>query len=115
MPNFFPWACVYAHSVVPALVSIADTMRIANKECSHLICYTKVDDLAGRFMTLIADTPKRTLADFVLGTVQFLPTTRILPAQKPSNGTLCSVKASNRTGIAFIPPHRMGRDFPLPG
>jgi hypothetical protein len=70
----------HALIVVPAMVSIADTMRVANKESSNLVFYTKVDHLAGRFMTLIADTSFRTLADFVLGTLQLLPATGVLLA-----------------------------------
>jgi hypothetical protein len=70
----------HALMMMSAVVSIADTMRIANKEGSNPIFDAKVDDLAAGFVTLVTDTSFRTLADFVLGTLQLLPATGILLA-----------------------------------
>jgi hypothetical protein len=66
--------------VVSTMVSIADTMRIADEEGSHLVGDTKVDHFAGRFVALISDAPFIALAYVVLGPLQLLPTTGMLLA-----------------------------------
>jgi hypothetical protein len=66
--------------VVSAIISIAHTVRIANKEGSYLVGDTKVDDLSTRFMALIPNTALIAPARLVLGTLQLVPATRILVA-----------------------------------
>src|SRR5260370_32509382 len=61
--------------VVSAVISIADTMRIADEERSNLLLDTKVDDLSCGLMTHSADTTKRATRDLVLGALQPLPAT----------------------------------------
>ena len=66
--------------LMPAIISIAYAMRIANKERSNLIFYTKVDHLAARLVTEIAHAPLYPPAYLVLGALELLPAARILPA-----------------------------------
>jgi hypothetical protein len=87
----------HALVVVPAMVSIADTMRVANEEGSNPVFDTKVDHLAGRFMTLSADTSGIVLADFVLGSLQLLPAPGILLAA----GLLLSNLSNLLTALTF--------------
>ncbi len=65
----------HALIVVSAVLSIADTMRIADEECSHLLLDTKVDNLSCGLMTHSSDTTKRATRDLVLGALQPLPAT----------------------------------------
>jgi hypothetical protein len=57
----------HALVVMPAMVSFADTMRIANKEGSDPLFDAKVDDSPGGFVTLVTDTPGISLADCIPG------------------------------------------------
>jgi hypothetical protein len=66
--------------VVATLITIADTMRVANEETSHFLLNTEVNHLSRRLMAHITDSPFRTPTEFVLGVLQFLPTARILLA-----------------------------------
>ncbi len=70
----------HALMVVSAIIAIAHAVRITNEERSHLVLYTEVNHLARGFVPHVTDTPFRTSADLVLGTLQFLPPTRILRA-----------------------------------
>ena len=70
----------HALVVVPATRTCAHAMRIADEEVTHFLLHTEVDDGPRRFMAQIADTPLRPPADPLLGTLQFLPATRVLRA-----------------------------------
>ncbi len=61
--------------VVSASIPIADTMRIADEERSHLVLDTKVDDLSCGLVTHSSDTTKRATTGLVLGALQPLPAT----------------------------------------
>src|SRR5215472_1385562 len=77
--------------VMLAVIPIADTMRIANEEASYLVLYTKVNDLTGGFVAQIVDTPFSTTTLLVLGTLQFLPASRILLATRLLLGNLAQM------------------------
>jgi hypothetical protein len=66
--------------VMPALIVVAHAMRVADVECTDLVLNTEVDHLPGRFMAHISDTPFSAAALLVLGSLQPLPSTRILLA-----------------------------------
>ncbi len=66
--------------VMAALITIADTMRVANEKTSHFLLNTEVNHLSRRLMAHSTDLTFRTPTEFVLGVLQFLPTTRILLA-----------------------------------
>jgi len=66
--------------VMPAVIPIADTMRIADEERADLVLHTEVDHLASRFVTLITDTVLGAAALLALGTLELLPSTGILLA-----------------------------------
>jgi hypothetical protein len=65
---------------MPALILMAYCMGITNKKRPDLMFDTEVDHLSGRFMPLVTNTPLGSLAHFVLGSLQSLPSTRILLA-----------------------------------
>lgn len=75
----------HALIVVPASVLIADTMRIANEEGSHLLLDTKVNHLAGSLVSQITNAPLGPSALFVF---------RLLQALAADENTFCN-------GIAF--------------
>ena len=52
---------------------IADPIGSADKEQPDLVLYTKVDHLAGRFMSLVTNTSFYSSALLVLRSLQFLP------------------------------------------
>jgi len=64
--------------VVPAFVLVADTMRIANEEGSHLLFDTQVDDFVGGFVPQVPNTPLGMTALLVFGSLQLLPAPGIL-------------------------------------
>ena len=66
--------------VMPALIVVTHTMRVADEERPDLVLHTEVDHLPARFMVQIADTPFSTVALFVPGSLQLLPVARILLA-----------------------------------
>src|SRR5215472_9655130 len=66
--------------VMPAGIPIAYPMRVADEEHPDLVLNTEVDHLPGRFMAQISDTSFSAAALLVLGSLQPLPTTRILLA-----------------------------------
>jgi hypothetical protein len=66
--------------VMPTVISIAHPMRVANEERTDFVFDTEVDHLLGRLMPQITDTTLSTAALLVLGTLQLLPSTRILLA-----------------------------------
>ena len=53
--------------VVFAIVTVTDTMRIANEERTYLILHTEVDDLPRGLVSLVTDTPFSTSALRVFG------------------------------------------------
>ena len=59
--------------VVPAMVLVTDTVRIANEEGAYLLFNTKVDHFTGSFVPHVADATFSTAALFVLGSLQLLP------------------------------------------
>ncbi len=63
----------HALVVVPATVPGAHAVRVANEERPDLVFYTKVDDLARRFVPEIAHAPLNPLARLVLRALQLLP------------------------------------------
>jgi hypothetical protein len=66
--------------VMPASIPIAHPMRIADEERPDLVLNEPVDHLPGRFMAHISDTPFSTAALLALGSLQLLPSARILLA-----------------------------------
>ena len=64
--------------VVFAIVTVTDTMRIANEERTYLILHTEVDDLPRGLVSLVTDTPFSTSALRVFGMLEFLPMAGIL-------------------------------------
>jgi hypothetical protein len=72
----------HALIVVSAVISIADTMRIADEERSDLLLDTKVDDLSCGLMMHSSDTTKRATRDLVLGALQPLPATGLFLAAR---------------------------------
>lgn len=68
----------HALIMMSASIPIAYAMRIANEEPSHLVLYTKANDLAGGFVAQIADTSFTATTLLVRGTLQLLPATGIL-------------------------------------
>jgi hypothetical protein len=68
--------------VMPASVSIAYTMRVANEETSHVVLDTEVDDSSGGFVAHISDTAFGTAAYLILGALQLLPTMGVLLAAR---------------------------------
>jgi len=65
---------------IRGLILMAYSMGIPNEKRPDLIFDTEVDHVPGRFMPLVTNTPLGTLAHFVLGLLQSLPSTRILLA-----------------------------------
>jgi|SRR6266536_1730692 len=65
---------------MPPLILMAYSMGIPNEKRPDLIFDTEVDHLSGRFMPLVTNTPLGTLTHSVLGSLQSLPSTRILLA-----------------------------------
>src|SRR6266702_8265827 len=68
----------HALIVVSAIITIADAVRIADEQTSHLVLPTEVDDLMGRLVSHIADTARGATAQCILRPLQFLPATGIL-------------------------------------
>ena len=76
IPAIFPKR--HALVVMPSFILIAYPMGIADEERPDLVFYTKVDHLAGRFMSLVTNTSFCSSALLVLRSLQFLPTTGVL-------------------------------------
>ena len=70
----------HALIVMGPMIVIAHPMRIADKERTHLMLYTEVDDLAGCLMPLIADTPFSASTLLVFSAVELLPPSRVFLA-----------------------------------
>ncbi len=70
----------HALVVMPAIVSRAHTMWVADEERSHLVLDAEVDDLPGRLVAQITDAPLGSAAVLVLGSLQLLPTAQVLLA-----------------------------------
>ena len=67
----------HALIVVGPIIVIAHTMRIADKERTHLMLDTEVDDLAGCLMPLVADTPFSASTLLVFSALELLPPSRV--------------------------------------
>jgi hypothetical protein len=78
IPSVFPQR--HALVVMPSFILIANPMWSADEEQADLVFYTKVDHLAGRFMSLVTHTSFCSLALLVFRSLQFLPTTGVLLA-----------------------------------
>jgi len=76
IPAIFPKR--QALVVMPSFILVAYPMGIADEERPDLVFYTKVDHLAGRFMSLVTNTSFCSSALLVLRSLQFLPTTGVL-------------------------------------
>lgn len=63
----------HALIVVPAIVLVTDTMRIADEEGSDLLLNTTGDHLTGGLVPHIPNTPLGSTTLLVLGALQFLP------------------------------------------
>lgn len=68
----------HALIVVSAFVLIADSMRVANEEGSHLVLDTEVDDFARGFVPQVTNAPFSTTALLIFGSLKSLPTPGIL-------------------------------------
>lgn len=66
--------------VMPTVISIAHPMRVANEERTDFVFNTEVDHLAGGLVPMVTNTPFHPSALFVLGTLELLPSMRILLA-----------------------------------
>jgi len=79
--------------VMPAIISIAYPMRIANEERTNFVFNTEVDHLAGGLVSMVTNTPFHPLALLVFSTLELLPSTRILlaPGLLPGNLSQVSV------------------------
>ena len=65
---------------MPPLILMAYSLGIANEKRPDLIFDAEVDHMPGRFMALVTNMPLGTLAHFVPGSLQSLPSTRVLLA-----------------------------------
>lgn len=81
----------HALVVMSPAVAATNAMRIADEERTDLVGNTEVDDLPCRFMAQITDPSLRAAALLVLGTVQFLPASRVLLASGVLLGDLAQV------------------------
>jgi len=81
----------HALVVMSPVVAATNAMRIADEERTDLVVNTEVDDLSCRFMAHITDTSFRASALLVLGTLQFLPASRVLLALGLLLGDLAQV------------------------
>src|SRR5436305_15280923 len=70
----------HALVVMPAIVSIAHAVGVADEECPYLVLDTEVDDLSCGFVSQITDAPLGSPAVLVLGALQLLPTAGVLRA-----------------------------------
>ncbi len=83
--------------VMPAFILMAYSMGSAGEERPDLVFYTKVDHLAGGFMSLVTNTSFCSSALLVLRSLQFLPTTGVLLA----TGLLCGKLSKLLVALMF--------------
>ncbi|EFH83256.1 hypothetical protein Krac_4199 [Ktedonobacter racemifer DSM 44963] len=83
--------------VVSATLLVTNAMRIADEEGPNLVLNTEVDDVASRFVSQVANASLGSSALFVLGALQFFPTTRRLLA----SGLLLGKLAQLLRSLAF--------------
>ncbi len=81
----------HALVVMSPVVAAPNTMWITDEERTDLVVNTEVDDLSCRFMAHITDSSGQTAALLVLGTLQFLPASRVLLAAGLLLGKLAQV------------------------
>ena len=67
----------HALVVMPASISVAHALRIADEEAAHVLLNTEVNDGPRGFMTRITHAPLRSAADFVFRPLEFLPAARV--------------------------------------
>jgi hypothetical protein len=77
--------------VMPACITVAHAMRIANEEASYLVLDAEVNDLSGRFVPQITHPSVCPSADRVLCPLQLLPPTRVLRATGLLSGELAQL------------------------
>jgi len=70
----------HALIVMGSVIVIAHTMRITDKESTHLMLYTEVDYLVGCLMPLIVDTPFSASTLLVFSALELLPPSRVFLA-----------------------------------
>jgi len=81
----------HALVVISPVVAGTNAMRITNEERTDPVVNTEVDDLSCRFMAQVTDASGQTSALLVLGTLQFLPASRVLLAAGLFLGNLAQV------------------------
>ena len=84
----------HALIVIPASLSLAHAVRIADEERSHLVLDTEVDDLPCGFVSQITDALFGSPAVLVLGALQLLPTAGVLRAATLLFGELAQLSQS---------------------
>src|SRR6266700_3840558 len=67
----------HALVVMPASISVAHAVRIADEEAAHVLLNTEVNDGPRGFMARITHAPLRSAADVVLRPLEFLPAARV--------------------------------------
>jgi hypothetical protein len=70
----------HALVMMPAIVPVADTMRVADEERAHPALDAEVDHRPGGLVPQVAHAPLGPPADFVPGVLQLLPAARVLRA-----------------------------------
>ena len=100
----------HALVVMPASISVAHAVGIADEEATDVLLNTEVNDGPRGFMTHITHAPLRSAADFVLRPLQFLPAARVFLAAALLVGELSQLSVT----LAFeradaAPGHDQGR------
>lgn len=80
--------------MVSAIVLVADPMRVANEEGPNLLFDTEVDHFTSGFVPQVTNTPLGATALLVPGSLQLLPTPRILFAPGLLPGKLAELLPS---------------------
>ncbi len=84
----------HALIVVPSAISGADTMGVTDKELANVLLNTEIDHLSCCFVPQIANTAFCSRFDLVLGTLQLLPSLRVLLAPGLFLGNFAQLLAS---------------------
>jgi hypothetical protein len=91
--------------VVPSTISVADTMGVTDKELANFLLNTEFDHFSCCFVPHITNTEFCSRFDLVLGTLQLLPSTRVLLASGLLPGNFTQLLAS----LAFERPNTTTR------
>ncbi len=89
IPAIFPQS--HPLVVVSAIVSISDTVRIADEELANVVLFAEVNDLTCRFVSEISYTSLRSTCELVLGPLQLLPPSGVFLASGLFLGNLAEV------------------------